>query len=714
MKNHDLLERFAKMRDLRGKSYSPRTKHLNADGLAQYTNRLFLESSPYLLQHAHNPVNWYPWGNEAFEVAVELNRPILLSIGYSTCHWCHVMEEESFEDLEIAQFLNDNYVCIKVDREERPEVDGIYMAAVQALTGHGGWPMTVWLAQDRRPFFGGTYFPPRDGDRGTRSGFLTILKYLKAEFDKNPAKIAEAATQVTSAVQEALTVSSDEVPLSVEVLKKAAAFYKARFDTINGGITGAPKFPSSLPLRFLLNEYRRSGDKELLEMVVLTLKQMAAGGIYDQAGGGFHRYSTDENWLVPHFEKMLYDNALLVVAYLEAYQITKNEDFERIVREVLRYLDRDMTSPEGALYSATDADSKDERGESHEGYFFTWSKDELAALLPSEMMSVAEEYLGVSAHGNFEGRNILVAAKAPSKEATQAKELLYEARKKKPGVLRDEKILTAWNGLAISALAKAGFVLNDESYVTRAATAADFVLSKLQDNMRLLRSYMDGQARHAGYLEDYAFFIAGLLDLFEATSDLRWLKEAIRLDRVLCDEFEDAQDGGFFMTSVTHEKLIAREKPAYDGAEPSGNSVALLNLLRLAELTSDESYKKRAGKALSAFSMLLTQRPTGLSQMLLALDIQAEGAQEIVVVTPLGKRAEAAPFLDELRNHFQPNKVFLVVEEGSELVSYAQHVPWLSGKVAQGGKPTAYVCRNYVCGQPTTDPKVFASQLLKA
>jgi uncharacterized protein YyaL (SSP411 family) len=713
-----LLERFAEIRKKRGASYKPRTRHLRSDGSAKYTNRLFLESSPYLLQHAHNPVNWYSWSDDAFEAAKVLKRPLLLSVGYSTCHWCHVMEEESFEDEEIATYMNENYISIKVDREERPDVDGVYMAAVQALTGQGGWPMTVWLAPDRKPFFGGTYFPARDGDRGARNGFLSILKYLKNEYDKNPDKIATLSTEIANAIQTQLgAVSVGELPKE-EVLAKAAQFYKSRFDANNGGLVGAPKFPSSLPLRFLLREFHRTGDQALLDMTVLTLNKMAAGGIYDQVGGGFHRYSTDDHWLVPHFEKMLYDNALLAMTYLDAYQVTRNKDYERVAKEILRYVARDMTSPEGAFYSATDADSQDELGKREEGYFFTWKQEELDAVLGEATSRQLQDYFGVTKQGNFEGRNILFIAK-PTTDSTklaqieEAKELLYEKRNHRLKPHRDEKVLTAWNGLMISAYAQAGRVFANQEYVTRATKAADFILSRLQKNEKLYRSYKDGEARIVAFLDDYAFFIAALLDVYEATSDLKWFQEALRLDAIVATDFEDRENGGFFMTGSGHEKLIAREKPAYDGAEPSGNSIAVLNLLRLGEFTTQDSYRKRAVKAFGAFSQTLTRQPMALSEMLIALNFYQVRPKEIVIVAPKGKRNDVEPFLDVLRTQFVPSRVFAVVEEGPELMAHAKVFPWIQGKIARNGMATAYVCEKGICQFPTTDFKVFAAQVSK-
>ncbi len=704
----------------------PRTRHLRADGSPKYTNRLLLESSPYLLQHAHNPVDFYPWGDEAFEVARRLGRPVLLSVGYSTCHWCHVMEEESFDDEEIAGYLNAHYVAIKVDREERPDVDAVYMAAVQSMTGRGGWPMTVWLTPDRKPFYGATYIPARDGDRGSRVGFLTILARLRSSWDGERGELVATAEETTRAIERQLQPRSGRGLPSADVVDAAVAALARRFDGAYGGTGRAPKFPSSLPVRLLLRHHRRTKNEDSLRMATLTLERMAAGGMYDQIAGGFHRYSTDREWLVPHFEKMLYDNALLAVAYLEAHQATGRARFASVAREILRYIDRDMTSPEGAFYSATDADSLGPDGRREEGWFFTWTPETLDAVLGAAESRLVKAYYAVTPGGNFEGRTILHTPRPPAEVAREidlpedrawktlgeAREVLYRARALRPAPLRDEKILAAWNGLTISALAKASLALGDRAYADRAERAAGFVLDRMQEGGRLLRSYKDGEARHPAYLEDYAFLVAGLLDLYEATSRLRWLDEAVRLDVVLERHYEDRAGGGFYTTSDDHERLLAREKPGYDGAEPSGNSVHALNLLRLHELTSDDRYRQRAEGTLAAFGRVLGSSPTALSEMLLALEFLAGVPKEIVIVTR-GPRADAEPFLARLRGVFLPSRVLVVVSEGAELEAHLRLAPLLEGKVARGGDTTAYVCERSICELPTTDPAVFASQLAR-
>ena len=699
--------------------YQPRTHHLEGPGRPKYTNRLILETSPYLQQHAHNPVNWYPWGDEAFADARRLGRPVFLSIGYSTCHWCHVMEEESFEDEEIAGYINQNYVAIKVDREERPDVDAIYMAAVQNLTGSGGWPMTVFLTHDREPFFGGTYFPPRDGARGARHGFLTILRELKKTFEQDPARVRQAAEALSAAIKKDMDSVGDAgathgVP-SPSVIAEAVSYYKRAFDSVHGGVRRAPKFPSNMPVRLLLRHHRRTGDPDALRMATLTLEKMAGGGMYDQVGGGFHRYSTDERWLVPHFEKMLYDNALLVVAYAEAFQVTRRPDFARVVRETLDYVLREMTSPEGGFYSATDADS-----EGQEGKFFVWTMAELRELLPRADQERFLRHYGVTERGNFheinvEGANILHVG-AVDEEAhaalAGARKTLYDVRSRRVPPLRDEKILAAWNGLMISGLAVGGRILGEWRYVEAAARAAAFVLGKMRNGDRLVRSYKDGRTQPHGFLEDHAFMAAGLLDLYEATFDGRWLGEAAAVAEAQEKYFGDETRGGWFMTAADAEKLLAREKPTYDGAEPSGTSVALLAALRLHAFTTDDRWRRVAERAFSSIAPVLNDRPLAMTEALVALDFHSDVPREVGVVWPAGQAVGAAePLLAVLRATFLPNKALAGAPQGPELETVAKVARFLEGKVAQGGKATAYVCERGRCELPTSDPAKFGEQI---
>jgi uncharacterized protein YyaL (SSP411 family) len=720
----ELRARLARRLASRDPSWAPRTRNLRADGSPRFSNRLFLEASPYLQQHAHNPVNWYPWGDEAFADAKRLGRPVLLSIGYSTCHWCHVMEEESFDDPETARLLNQHFVAIKVDREARPDVDAIYMSAVQALSGRGGWPLNVWLTPDRAPFFGGTYFPPEN--RGGRVGFKSVLRSIHEQYSADPARFAGAAAKLSAAVREDLEANVAEatrVP-DAEMLKRARAAYGARADPAWGGLARPPKFPSSLPIRFLLRYARRSGDAEALALATLTLERMAAGGLYDVVGGGFHRYSTDSHWLVPHFEKMLYDNALLALAYLEAWQVTGREDFARVVRETLRYVQREMTAAGGGFYSATDADSPTPRGDAEEGWFFTWTPSELEAALGPRRAAAVLAYYGVTDAGNFEGRNILhvrrsidevareleVPPAALRTDLEQARDRLYEVRSRRPPPLRDEKVLVAWNGLMISAFARAGFALDERSWTQSAARTADFILTRMREGGRLRRVYKDGRAEGPAFLEDYAFLIAGLLDLYEADPDPRWLREAIALQAVLDAGYADAAGGGYFRTAGDHEALLAREKPNRDGAVPSGNSVAALNLLRLYEFTTDGRTLARATRLFSAFYDTLQRQPTQVSELLLALDYRLDAVKEVVVVRP-SAGGDLHAMLAPLRTTHLPNRILSVVVEGSGLEAHAALVPLVSGKVARGGEVTAYVCEDRVCAFPTSDPAVAAAQL---
>ncbi len=720
--NMTLDNEIRKMAQRRGDAYRPRTRHLDDQGRAIYTNRLFLESSPYLLQHAHNPVDWYPWGDEAFDTARRLDRPVLISVGYSTCHWCHVMEEESFEDVEIARYLNDNYISIKVDREERPDVDAIYMSAVQAITGGGGWPMTVWLTPDREPFYGGTYFPARDGDRGTQVGFLTLLKKIRGSYDDKRELVARSASELTRTVRQMLApAAAGRQPLD-GVVDRAVSFSKTRFDAVHGGIAGAPKFPSSLPVRLMLWHHRRTGDADSLSMATLTLKKMAAGGMNDQVGGGFHRYSTDEKWLVPHFEKMLYDNALLVPAYIEGWQATGNLRFRQVAKKTLDYVAREMTAPDGAFFSATDADSLTPSGYREEGWFFTWTLEELNDVLGTDDARIAAAVYGVDADGNFEGRTVLFLPRehnslaadldlSPVQLASAVDRInaaLYAHRQKRPAPLRDDKILAAWNGLMISAFARAGFALDDSTYLDRAGRAARFILDRMVVNGRLNRSFKDGSAHGNGYLDDHAFFIAALLDLFEATAEPHWLIHAVDLDRALVDGFGDPENGGYFMTADNHEALIAREKPVRDGALPSGNAVALMNLLRLSALTLDPSYLERSEKGFASFSAIMEANPTAFGEMLLALENFLHPSRQVIVVTP--KEGAADSLTDFLRPAFLPGSLTMILTEPNA-AKLSRRFPLFREKIAAGGKTTAYVCQNGACRLPVTTVDALMQQL---
>jgi len=708
----------------RPSTYEPRTRNLRPDGSPEYSNRLLLEASPYLLQHAHNPVNWYPWGDQAFEDARRLGRPVMISIGYSTCHWCHVMEEESFDTVTAASYLNEHFISVKVDREVRPDIDAVYMAAVNAMGKRGGWPLNVWLTPDREPFFGGTYFPPRPV--GERPSFLDVLRRINESYTSDRARVAKLSKQITGAIQQQLAGQSarqSRVP-DRSVFDLALATTARAADRVWGGTRGEPKFPSSVPLRFLLRHYRFTGEKDALTLATLALEKMAAGGIYDHVGGGFHRYATDNRWLVPHFEKMLYDNAQLAVIYLEAAQLTGRADFAGVTRSILDYVAREMTSSDGAFFSATDADSSSDSGEAEEGWFFTWTPAEIESALGADLAKVVTAYYDITPRGDFEGRNILHAWRSRKKVAAElgiseqaldealvrARGLLYEVRNRRSQPLRDSKVLVSWNGLMISAFARAGLVFGDERYVAAAARAAGFILDEMQKDGMLRRVYQGGRADGPAFLEDYAFLIAGLLDLYEVDTQPRWLRAVIALQSTLDTHYIDALGGGYFQTADNADALLAREKPSRDGVIPSGNSVAALNLLRLAEITGDHQYSDAVIPIFSAFSDLMDSQPTAISEMLLALDFYLSKRVEIVLITPPDKSG-----LDEMlapvRATFFPNRVLVAAAESEQLESHAELNPLLKDRIARDGRTTVYLCQNYVCGFPTADPATFAEQL---
>jgi hypothetical protein len=685
-------------------------------------NRLAREKSPYLLQHRANPVDWYPWGEEAFAKAAREGKPIFLSIGYSTCHWCHVMERESFEDEEIAAYLNRTYIAVKVDREQRPDLDGVYMSAVQMMTGSGGWPMTVWLTPERKPFFGGTYFPPRDGARGARRGFLTLLQTLRAAYDEKPDQVVAAAQDVAARLAAAAVPAAPAASIDGRAaIRSAAALYRQAFDRENGGFGGAPKFPRPVSIDFLLRYARRSGEHDAREMAVRTLEAMHAGGLYDHVGGGFHRYATDARWRVPHFEKMLYDNALLAIAYLEAFQVTGREDFAAVVRETLAYVAREMTSPDGGFYTASDADS-----EGGEGAYFVWTPAELEAVLGRRRARWFSALHGVTPEGNFDGRNVLRLALPQADVASayglsmadlprmlvEARRAVYDARRRRPAPHIDRKILVSSNALMASAHARAALAFRDAGYLRQASRAVDFIVDRLVDHGRLRRSAVDGRVEGAGYLDDYAFLIQALLDLAEAGGEIRRLRQAMELQRSLDAHFWDAASGGYFLTADDSEPLLARAKPDDDGAEPSGNSIAVLNLLRLAELTGDDVYRKRAEQALDALSSTIANAPAAAPKLLAAVDFATDTPKEIAIVKA-SVDADAGGLMGVLERTFVPNRVLVIAVEGAQLDAAAAVVPWLRDKTAIGGRTTAYVCERFVCDLPTTKAEVFEKQIGK-
>lgn len=665
-------------------------------------NRLVHETSPYLLQHAQNPVDWYPWGDEAFQLAAEHDKPVFLSIGYSTCHWCHVMERESFEDEATAALLNEHFIAIKVDREERPDVDDTYMKAIQMMTGSGGWPLSVFLTPQGRPFYGGTYFPPTS--MVGRPSFPQVLLAIAEAWRDRRQETLGSAEKITEALA-SLHVSRSPTALSADILKRAFATLSSHFDESYGGFTDAPKFPQPSTLAFLLSYGHRTGDEKALRMVATTLDAMAAGGIHDHLGGGFHRYSTDRQWLVPHFEKMLYDQALLGTVYVQAYQATGDESYASVARGIFDYVLRDLTDANGGFYAGEDADS-----EGREGTFYVWTRAEIEAILPQKQAELFCERYGITKKGNFEnGTNVLhVTRSAPqAKETSQeserelaiARQTLLEHRSARPRPHRDDKIITGWNGLMISALACGGAVLAEPLYVVAAEKAARFVLDSLGAEERLMRYFRAGRAVEKGFLDDHAYMILALMDLYQATFDARWLDEAARLADRTIELFGDSESGGFFLTAHDVERLIVREKPGHDGAVPSGNSIAATALLRLAKTTGNEWYAWQAQRVLEAFSSAVVKSPTAFTAMLTALGLSIGPSQEIVIAAS-EQSAEAETLIDEVRRHFLPHAVLVLRPFGSGAKAVEDAVPFVGRLGPVEGRAAAYVCRDHACQRP--------------
>lgn len=677
-----------------------------------YANRLSDETSPYLRQHACNPVDWYPWREEALARAKIEDRPILLSVGYSACHWCHVMERESFEDEQIASMMNEHFVNIKVDREERPDIDEIYMSAVQAMSGQGGWPMTVFLTPDLRPFFGGTYFPPED--RHGRPGFPKLLQAIAEFYRQDRDGVESKAAELMRALeQNAKFLTPGEVP-GEEILDRACEQLQESYDSDYGGFGRAPKFPSSMSLSLLLRRYERRGDPRALEIVEHTLKSMARGGIYDQLGGGFHRYSVDEYWLVPHFEKMLYDNALLVWTYLEAFQVTQDGFYREVVEQTLDYVLREMTQPEGGFYATQDADSEGE-----EGKFFTWFPSQIEELLGEEDALHFMRYYGVSPEGNFEhGQSILhvedeleeVArfSKIPAEELVRVidrgRKVLFSARQRRIAPDRDDKILTAWNGLMISAMARGYQVLGEERYLQAAVAAADFVLEQMVNGGDLLHTYKGGCAEVSAYQDDYACLVHGLLDLYEASFESRFFVGAEHWMKEMIERFWDGEEGGFFYTESGAGDLIVRTKNPFDNATPSGNSIGALVLMRLGAMKGDQELWRRGEQTLALFEQLLLRSPAGGAQMLCALDFYLAKPSEVALV---GDRAECRAFAEGLHRCFVPNKVVIAALRGE--YGDAFDLPLLNDKLALNGR--AYLCRDSTCSQPLLSAEDLVGEL---
>jgi uncharacterized protein YyaL (SSP411 family) len=697
-------------------------------------NHLISEKSPYLQQHAHNPVDWYPWGEAAFEKARREDKPIFLSIGYSTCHWCHVMERESFENPAIAAIINQSFVPIKVDREERPDVDHIYMTYVQATTGGGGWPMSVFLTPGRLPFFGGTYFPP--DDRFGRPGFPVILSRIAEAWHKQHDQILESSSDVMQQLKlHSESVADSRATPDTKTLDAAFQYFRRTFDTAHGGFGDSPKFPRPVTLNFLLRYYHRSKNEEALDMTLATLRAMANGGMYDQLGGGFHRYSVDERWFVPHFEKMLYDQAQLAVSYIEAYQITHDPFYADIARATLDYVLRDMLHPDGGFYSAEDADSVIDPAEPKvkgEGAFYLWTAQELEQLLGNQLAKVFAFRYGVEPngnvhhdpHGEFTGKNILyvrhtlaetaqnfsISEEKAGAQLQEAIGTLLNTRSKRVRPHLDDKILTSWNALMISAFAQAAQALDQPAYLDAATRALEFVLSRMYDARtgQLLRRYRDGEAAIPAFLDDYAFLIAALLDVYETDFDPQRIQLAITLAGKMRELFEDPADGAFFTTAAGDPSLVLRMKDDYDGAEPSGNSIALLDFERLAHFTDRAEYRQVAQRTLRALAPKIANQPVAVPQMLVAFDYSIAVRREVVIA---GSLEQARPFLRELRTRFLPHTVVLLLNSEDTRRKLADIFPASADMRPLNGRPTAYVCQGYACELPVNEIPQFVELL---
>ncbi|HUU40740.1 MAG TPA: thioredoxin domain-containing protein [Desulfatiglandales bacterium] len=696
---------------------------------AKQSNRLISEKSPYLLQHAYNPVDWYPWGEQAFEKARNEGKPIFLSIGYSACHWCHVMEKESFEDEEVARLMNEAFVCIKVDREERPDIDSVYMTICQTITGSGGWPLTIIMTSDKKPFFASTYIPKETKFR--RMGMKDLIPAIQTFWESKRDEALGSADKVFNILEQtsAYVPGSD---LEETTLHIAYEQLSKNFDKVYGGFGKGPKFPAPQNLFFLLRYWRRTGNEQALMMVEKTLSSMRLGGIYDHLGFGFHRYSTDSRWFVPHFEKMLYDQALLAIAYMEAYQAANmKKEYGQTAREIFHYLLRDMTHPEGGFYSAEDADINGD-----EGRFYTWSQEEIEEILSDREAELATRIFNVKQEGNFQeeatgresGRNILYMEKSIPDIASELEmplgelqELLEEirkklfgARKKRPNPYKDDKILTDWNGLMIAALAKGAQVFGEGKYLEAAKRSADFILSEMCNKEgRLLHRYRDGEAAIPAFLDDYAFLTWGLLEIYETSFESVYLKRAFDFNSLLLDHFWDGKNGGFYSVADYADKILIRKKEIYDGAVPSGNSIAMLNLLRLARITANPEYEEKAAQMSITFSEMVSVAPAAFTQMMVALDF-ALGPSLEVVITGNPESEDTKAMFKALRGTFLPGKVVLfrsTEREDPDIAHYAEFTKELSGLE---GKATAYVCKNYRCELPTTDPKEMMSLINQA
>ena len=679
-------------------------------------NKLAEEKSPYLQQHTDNPVDWYPWGDEAFEKARREDKPIFLSIGYATCHWCHVMAHESFEDDEVAELMNETFVNIKVDREERPDIDNTYMTVCQMLTGSGGWPLTILMTPEKKPFYAATYIP-KEGRRG-RPGMMDLIPRIDEVWNNNREKVYGSADEISAAFEKSTRPEAGE-GLNEGIFEKAFSRYAANYDSTHGGIGGPPKFPSPHNLMFLLRHWHSTGDEKALGMVTNTLTHMRRGGIYDHVGNGFHRYSTDARWLLPHFEKMLYDQAMHILCYTEAWQATGNDLFRQTAEETAKYLMRDMRDDEGAFYSAEDADTEGE-----EGKFYVWEIEEVRKVLPAADAELAIEVFNMDEKGNYAdeasgertGKNILHLKKSREELASERdmtvdtleqklehiRQQLLDRRQERVRPLRDEKVLTDWNALTVSALARAGNAFDNEKLRKTAEQALEFILNNLQkENGTLLHRYKDGEAAIDGHADDYAFLISALLDMYEVSFNNRYLKQAFRLNEIFVEQFWDEEEGGFFFTSESAEELLGRTREVYDGAMPSGNSIALLNLLRLARISADTGLDKKADRMITLFSSQVEQAPTGFGQFLQGVHFALRESCEIVIA---GSRDDSGTrnFLETLRQQFVPNKILLLKQPGDEEIH--ELAPFTRDQNPVDGKAAAYVCKNHACKRPVTDP----------
>jgi len=667
-------------------------------------NRLAWEKSPYLLQHAENPVDWHPWSDEAFALAAGEDKPVFLSIGYSTCHWCHVMAHESFENEQVAKLMNDTFVCIKVDREERPDIDNIYMTVCSLLTGAGGWPLTIIMTPDRKPFFAGTYFP-RHTAHG-RIGMIDLIPRLQDLWRNKRKEIMQSTENILSILQQEDRTDTNE-ELDAKILHDAYRDLVKRYDPDHAGFGGAPKFPTPHNLTFLLRYRKMTGSEQALAMAEKTLTAMRLGGIYDHVGFGFHRYSTDGKWLLPHFEKMLYDQALLVMAYLETYQVSGNLLFKETACEIFTYILRDMTSPEGAFYSAEDADS-----EGVEGKFYVWSVNQLQNILAPDELNIVQELYNVSSDGNFHdeasgektGANILHLQKhVPDNLHTDILQKLFDVREKRIRPHRDDKILTDWNGLMIAALAMGARILGRSAYLEAANRSIHFILKSMRENGHLLHRYRDGEAAVKGFLNDYAFLVWGLLEVYEAGFDQNILQEAVRINDLMVELFWDESDGGFFLTADDGEPLLIRPKEIYDGALPSGNSIALANLLRLKLLTGNTELGRLAEKTVTTFAGRLKEVPGGYTQFLSGLHEAFIPSTEIVIVGSPQKE-DTQRLLEIINRTFRPNTAIHLKDPAADNKILAELAPFTENHTVMHNRTTAYVCRNFTCNAPTNDP----------